>query len=350
MNKTVAYVLQKENNNFDLLRLLAALMVIYAHSYPLAYSEGHKDIFLSLTKGFADGGSIAVKFFFFLSGILVTHSLLKSGNIKRFVIARFFRIYPAFIFVILMGALVIAPIVSTLSWNEYIRHEMVWDYIRHGARFHIEFVLPGVFEQNIYKNAVNGSLWTIPFEVGAYALLLASYILAGETKKRLVLTIIFLSIIILPIFNVGNGLFVAKDNFAVSMLPACFALGGLWAIYQDKIEVSLKYPLAFLIICYVASDDYLRHMMFFFFVVTLLLYLGSTAWIQKIKVKYDVSYGVYLWGFIVQQMVYFYFPNLNLFVNQWVCMIMTLLLAIPTFVLIEKPAMNFGRKLSQKFN
>lgn len=156
-------ILQKENNNFDLLRLLAAIAVIYAHSFVLADAQGHKDIFISLSKGLSDSGSFAVKFFFFLSGMLVTNSLLSSQNIKKFIIARFFRIYPAFIVVILSGALVFAPLVTTMPLYDYFTHEMVWDYVRHGARLKIEFNLPGVFETNVYKNAVNGSIMDYPF-------------------------------------------------------------------------------------------------------------------------------------------------------------------------------------------
>ena len=89
--------------------------------------------------------------------------------------------------------------------------------------------------------------------------------------------------------------------------------------------------------------------MFYLFVSTFFLYMGSIGCIKKLKLKYDVSYGVYLWGFVVQQAVFFYAPNLNIFVNQAVCIILAIILAIPTFLLIEKPAMNLGRMINKKY-
>lgn len=61
-------ILDKKNNNFDLLRLMLAYLVIYSHSIALL-NQSH-DIFLTLTH-IKDGGSIAVKCFFFISGLLV---------------------------------------------------------------------------------------------------------------------------------------------------------------------------------------------------------------------------------------------------------------------------------------
>ncbi|OOR90186.1 hypothetical protein B0181_04740 [Moraxella caviae] len=347
--QVLSYFLKKGNNNFDLLRLLAAIMVIYAHSFPLAYSEGYKDVILSLSKGLSDGGALAVKFFFFLSGLLVTNSLLNNPDIKRFVIARFFRIYPAFIFVVLFGALVIGPWVTTLSSTDYFNHEGTWAYIWHTIRLKIAFFLPGVFEDNIYQNSVNGSLWTIPFEIAAYTLLLASYIFTLFSKNQTrILTLCLLAIIILPVFNIGNGLFFDKDNLSTSLLAPCFALGALFTLHKDEIEVSLKYPLAFLAVSYLTHDLYLKHMMFFFFCSTAFLYLGTTKTFQKIKIEHDISYGVYLWGFLVQQTVFHLMPNLHLFVNQIFCIAISIALAIPTFILLEKPAINLGRKLANK--
>lgn len=191
-------------------------------------------------------------------------------------------------------------------------------------------------------------LWTIPFEVAAYALLLVMYILSEKEKQSNYLTICLLLIIILPVFNFGDGLFFNKDNLSVSLLAPCFALGSLFALHKNNIEVSLKYPCAFIVVCYLASDPYLKHLMFYFSAITAFLYLGTTNFIKKIKIKYDISYAVYLWGFLVQQTVFHYAPDLNLFVNQILCIALTIILAIPTFLLIEQPAINLGKRMVKK--
>lgn len=350
MNNKLSYFIEKGNNNFDLLRLIAAIIVIYSHSFELAFSSGQSDVFTKLSRGLANGGGLAVEFFFLLSGILVTNSLISSDNLKKFIISRFFRIYPPFLFVLITTAVIISPFLSSLDITQYFSDGGVSQYLRHSAKLKIEYNLPGVFTGNIYKNAVNGSLWTIPFEVGAYFSLFSAYIITGGKKNIRYLSVVCLLIIILPILNIGDGLFFSKQNLSVSLALSCFALGALFAIHKENVPVSLAYPIAFLIISYLSTDDYLKHLTFFYFSSTLLLYIGTLNFIKKIRVPIDISYSVYLWGFFVQQVVYMYLPNLNIYVNQIICILLTIIISIPTFKFIEKPSMTLGKKLNRRFD
>ncbi|WP_370600237.1 acyltransferase family protein [Pseudomonas nitroreducens] len=70
-------VLRKENNNLDIFRVVAAVMVIYGHAYALLPVEGQRDIVGKLLV-FDYSGSLAVKIFFFLSGLVVTNSLIEK--------------------------------------------------------------------------------------------------------------------------------------------------------------------------------------------------------------------------------------------------------------------------------
>ena len=87
---SVAQALDRRCNNFDLFRLIAALTVIYGHSFALAPSPGFDDSLFKLTGHHS--AAMAVKFFFFLSGLLVTDSLLTRKSVLQFFVARFFRI------------------------------------------------------------------------------------------------------------------------------------------------------------------------------------------------------------------------------------------------------------------
>ena len=77
-------------NNFNVLRLLAAYMVIVGHMYVLM---GHApEIILG---SFVH--EIGVFIFFLVGGYLITKSYLSDSNVVRYGIKRIFRIFPALI-------------------------------------------------------------------------------------------------------------------------------------------------------------------------------------------------------------------------------------------------------------
>src|SRR5687768_4097178 len=84
-------------NNFDLLRFILAVMVIFMHSFDLALGQRGGDPLTRATGGQVGTGGLAVKFFFVISGFLVTHSWVKSGQLRPFMARRARRIYPAFV-------------------------------------------------------------------------------------------------------------------------------------------------------------------------------------------------------------------------------------------------------------
>ncbi len=81
------------DNNFSLIRIIAAFAVLITHSFALAIGTGEAEPFqkfLGMTMG-----TIAVDIFFITSGFLVTSSLLTRQSVIEFVWARVLRIYPA---------------------------------------------------------------------------------------------------------------------------------------------------------------------------------------------------------------------------------------------------------------
>ncbi|EBO0298771.1 acyltransferase, partial [Salmonella enterica] len=73
--------LKRDNNNLDLVRIIAACMVIYGHAYAISPQVGKDDIIHQLI-GFDYSGSLAVKIFFFVSGLVVTNSFFSKRNIN----------------------------------------------------------------------------------------------------------------------------------------------------------------------------------------------------------------------------------------------------------------------------
>lgn len=326
-------VLQKENNNLDVFRVIAAVMVIYGHANAFLPGEGRGDIVARFLP-FDYSGSLAVKLFFFLSGLVVTNSLIEK-DVYQFVASRFFRLWPALTVVLVAWAFVIGPIVSTNSFYEYFTNPQVYEYVFHGLIMDIRYDLPGVF-QGGPTNAVNGSLWSIPFEVYAYIVLVAVFLLDAINSKPL-MVVFFLVIVIDPI--VGNKLLFTwlPQNPEVNLLAPCFAFGSLFAVFKDSIKINFKCLAGACVVFYLFRASlynfYLFYAAFFYFIV----FVSSRAWMLKFKPRFDVSYGMYLWGWPVQQIMAQNFQPLGVLFNQISSVIIAALLGYVSWRCIEFP-------------
>ena len=149
-------------NNFDFLRLFLAVLVIFSHSFPLGAALDADESFIRLTRGQTTGGTIAVNFFFIISGYLITASFLRAGSVPEYLGNRVRRIYPAFVAAALVGSLVIVPLAGGVVAGDGIVGWLV-NLIWNTLRLH-EFVQLGAFSRNSHPNIVNGSPWTVAYE------------------------------------------------------------------------------------------------------------------------------------------------------------------------------------------
>lgn len=150
-------------DNFAAIRLLAALVVVFGHSFPLTGSEG---------PGYlgSPASTLAVKIFFVISGYMISESWLRDPHIGRYLRRRALRIFPALFVLCLFSVLVVGPALTSADLATYLSHHGTWNYLTNIALYP-NYSLPGVFEGNIYPSAVNGSLWTLPIEFSMYLLL-----------------------------------------------------------------------------------------------------------------------------------------------------------------------------------
>ena len=105
-------------NNFTLIRIILAWLVLYGHSYAIQKTPGVVSPLFWIFKGSTYSGEIAISSFFALSGFLVTASLMKRG-FKDYAIARVLRIFPALILCILVSVFILGPILTNLSIVSY---------------------------------------------------------------------------------------------------------------------------------------------------------------------------------------------------------------------------------------
>lgn len=151
-------------NNFDLLRLVFATMVVFHHTGELSSAPS----LWWMSKYFSP--HFAVQAFFFVSGFLVTMSYEKSKTLRSYADKRFRRIAPAYAFVVLtcafsfvlLSALPPAEYFGSGGFRRYVFFNLILSNFSAPS-------LPGVFARHA-EQAVNGSLWTIKVEVAFYAM------------------------------------------------------------------------------------------------------------------------------------------------------------------------------------
>jgi peptidoglycan/LPS O-acetylase OafA/YrhL len=296
---------------------------------------------------------MAVKLFFFLSGLLVTNSLLEKRSVAQFVVARFFRIMPALALVLVCSAFLIGPAFTSLDLRSYFSDPNTYLYVKRqllmeswGTHSLGYYNLPGVFADNPYSNDVNASLWSLVVEVYAY-LLLAGAFLVGFAERRMATMLLLLVLMdsILPSRILFP--FLPKGNEDFSYLPFCFGAGMLFALYKDRIRISLGLPLGFLLLLFLFSGTSYSRYFFYLVAFTGVLYLATCRWVINLRLPADVSYGVFLWGFPIQQSLVHIIPNITLVSNQVLATVLALGFGTASWFLVEKRAIAFGRRISR---
>lgn len=344
--------LQRDANNFDLIRLFAALMVLFGHAYSVTPQPGKIDPLLSTT-GFATAG-VAVKIFFFLSGLLVTNSLLEKRSVVQFAAARFFRIWPALFFVLAGSAFVIGPLYTQLDIGTYLADPNSWLYLKRqlmmqswGTQGAGYYNLPGVFEQNPYARIVNASLWSLVVEVVAYIMLAACFMvgLTSRWAASLLIVVVVLDAV-LP-FRLLFW-FLPKGNEDFSNLPFCFAVGFAAAVFKNQVKISPSLPAGLALLYWIFHGAEHARVLFYLLVFAIVLWAATWPVLLKFRPRADLSYGAFLWGFPIQQSLAVHFAALGVHLNQLMATVLTLLMAYISWTFIEKRSIDFGHRLGRR--
>ena len=338
-------LLKKENNNIDLLRLIAALAVIYGHAFAITPQPPLVDFVSARIVG-EHSGSIAIKFFFFLSGLVVTNSLIRNPSILAFVGARAARLIPGLVVCMVVTTFVVAPHFSTLAFSEYFGNRLPYSYAWLGMTFRPEWALPGVFASNPMP-AVNGSLWTLPSEAKCY-IALAALAALGAVRARWVATTVTLGIIVvltLVYFGVVHGLHAEKKE--TSLLQIYFFAGVTLCLISPFIEISKWTVGGLLAVAYLLKSTVLYPTLMVSTLLVSALWLSTTRAFRTLRLPGDYSYGVYLYGFFIQQCIKAAFPSLDLRGHQIVCMFIALGCGALSWHFIERPVTQFWKQVQR---
>lgn len=334
-------------NNFNILRCFAALMVIYAHSWGLS-AQGETDDVLKTFLG-ASSGMLAVNAFFIISGFLVMQSWGRQRSLLNFCRARVFRVIPGLFGVLLFTVLMSGFFWTSLDAATFFGSGEIWKYLyKNLLMIKTEYDLPGVFASNPYPDAVNGSLWTLRYEMKMYLALAVLGLLGYLAGPRL-----RLFVVVFVLWYCGNTLariWLPEVQTSVEMLrlSLCFFLGGLAACYGAKLPLhgGLLLLLGALMLLSRGSLGYdLCAGLFLSYAVFYIAYIPRGRILQYNRVG-DYSYGLYLYAFPIQQAIFAKWPQLG---PVWVfglASLLTLFCAMLSWHLIEKPALDYCKRIN----
>lgn len=339
------------DNNFNLIRIVAAGAVVVSHAFPIALGEGTPEPFQQATG--RSLGWIAVAIFFAISGFLITRSFDRKSRITRWLSARVMRLFPALIVVLALTALVYGPIFTTLPIGMYFSDPATYAYIpRNLSLAFLQFELPGVFVGNPLPGAINGSLWTLVHEVACYAGVLAlglSGMLASRRRFAVFLAIYFTAVFATALSAIEASLPHRLVTFRDLSLPFVFGI----MLYRWRAHVPLSWiagaalgGFAWLMsgtpyfdFAFVAAIAY----------ATFLIAYRVTGPVRTYNRAGDYSYGLYIYAFPVQQAVAALTGDHGPAHNMIVSLPATLLLAVLSWHWVEKPALDRRYGLADRF-
>jgi len=345
---TISDRLDQVNNRptgFDYMRIGLALSVILAHSFYLNYGPGHaaerEGLIAKLTP-------LIVPMFFALSGFLVAGSLERAKSLFVFFGLRVFRILPALTVEVLLSALILGPLLTEFPLSAYFRDSEFWAYFLN-ILGEIHYHLPGLFIHNP-TIAVNGQLWTVPYELACYVLL-GALACVNAYKRGWLLIVIFGALQALQIVNTIYRFNPNYNGAGGSTIVLCFAAGLLLYRYREKIVYSAPLALVAFALSVVSIEipNAIRFAPLPMAYLTVYLGLRNPK-LDRIVSSGDYSYGLYLYGYPVQQAVITLLPGMR----EWYWNILISLpiaagIAALSWHLIEKPVLA-RKNILQKIN
>lgn len=321
-------------NSLTFLRLVLASAVILAHTAPLGGFGAAMPRWIGWVAEWAVNG------FFVISGFLIAGSRMTTP-FGPFMWNRALRIFPGYWTVQLAVAAIFAPVTSFFSGEHYGIRSAASYLLNNSMLLINQWGIDGTLAKVPFPGAWNGSLWTLFYEFWAY--LGAGAILSLAVIRRrpgLWVSGMLLAILVIQAWA-GHVLGAADASWHSALRLAAFFLAGMVLYFSPRLLLST--PIA--ILALVLEIGLLRTGLVNLFgqlpFAYLLLWFGARVPI-RIGSTNDISYGVYVYAFPVQQSLAlaggavlgaWWFASLSL--------VLTIPLAWLSWTLVERRAMRY---------
>ncbi|MFQ9113405.1 MULTISPECIES: acyltransferase family protein [Butyribacter] len=329
------------NNNLNLIRFIAALMVILGHSYVATTAGKEHEFMCIITQNQLDFGGLAVSIFFVYGGFLICKSMHRLENAKYYFKARIIRIFPPLIFVTFVMAFIVGPIVTELSIDSYFTSVGTYKYLLNSFMILVHD-LPGVFLENM-QTAVNGPLWTLPVEFLCYIACYIMYKMGLLDKKNAKYTVIPVVVIYIISYKILGVVPLLREALRPAVL---FYVGMLYYVYREDIVIDLKGVLICSVLAMISVPLHIMRITIFLFLPYLMMALGygTKRKIADFGKKAEISYGIYLFGWPAQQCIVKYFGvSMSAIHNFILASVIAILCGFITYYLIEQPMAKWSK-------
>ena len=237
--------------------------------------------------------------FFSLSGFLVAGSLERCRTLVSFAGLRVMRIFPALVVETLLSAFILGPLLTQVSLPDYFGGSEFRLYMLNMLGFPHIF-LPGLFAHNPATYVVNGQLWTVPYELRCYQVLLVIAAVGCYANKWAHLAVVSLLTLVVAVFVNPIRL----ESLAGNMLVLCFLWGTLWFRYRAIIPWSGALAIVAAVVSAAALSIRGGDVVATASLSYLTVYLGLlNPPRNRLLFSGDYSYGLFLYGFPVQQAI-----------------------------------------------
>ena len=330
------------DNNFNLIRFLAATAVLVSHAWPISLGPGVTEP-MKLATGHTLG-SLAVYLFFAVSGFFIAGSYLRSNSARVFTMARVLRLFPGLAVSLLLVALVMGPLVTDLPVMTYLTHPEVASFlVRNIMLFSPQYTLPGVFESLPYPT-VEGSIWTLIHEVICYMLVFVTGVL-GILQRRAWATAALGAYALAWMAPGVLGIELHPRVALTHGLSLPFMIGVAFRIWQDHIRLSLWAAVALIVAAAFARGTPVA------FPLLALALSYATFWcayvpggaLRAFNRLGDYSYGIYIYAFPLQGLVIWAWGSMGPALNIALSLPLTVFCAVLSWHFIERPALDLAR-------
>lgn len=310
-NETIGSIMASNRgitSGFDYMRIGLAIAVVCWHSI-LTTQGGDREIWSGIWRPLP---AVILPMFFCLSGFLVAGSLFRTPRISEFLMLRAIRLLPALFVEIVLCALILGPLLTTVPLREYFSGTAFHEYFLNIFGM-VYLYLPGLFPNNPFPDVVNINLRTLPAELECY-ILLASLAVLKISGRRMVMALLACALMLLATFYYlpRAELLQATPPTSASLILA-FLFGVVFYINRDQVPHSrLLFVIALVLTVILLGQAWSQHLALPF-LAYVTVYLGlKTPAKRTFLLRGDYSYGLYLFGFPMQQVYAMLFmPHLH---------------------------------------
>jgi peptidoglycan/LPS O-acetylase OafA/YrhL len=299
-------------NGFDIARLIFASLVVFEHSYFLPFNSYEAEPLYIWSKGQTDFGSLAVNGFFVISGFLITRSCLLTKDTFRYLEKRAARIIPGFLLASVLTILVFGPLGAD-NVTSYFQHLNPRATLVRVSSLHASGVGETLLH-NPMKSIVDGTFWTIRYEFDCYILvaILWAFNLLTRGPVTIILAVLLLcfglqsaGLIEIPTVKYGIPAIFISSPEAWPRLFGYFFAGAalyLWRDHIPKSPILLMLSILLLILgLRFGGAELVMLSAGIYCLFFIALSAGRSPRLFGNKV--DLSYGIYLFGFPIQQLI-----------------------------------------------